>query len=595
MYIFKTDNERIQLNANYANALRKNNSVTNELLSIGSDDAPVYFSNGVPKIATNMINHSDIDALLRGDDIGEQDFTVESNGNIPDAGLIPSIIDNSNLIIEFTFDTGEKKAYLAGVYYHYEHPDDYTTYVQTLIKNNFFSILIEAYEYYDEEGMYSHTQYLGSIDSSLSNKISSFRIYKIDATKHIQLSNNINSTSTSMAATPLAVKRVYDVASAALPKTGGAMTGSLTVDGTISGTVLKHTSYDTPMEIGKYIDFHTPDDAANTDYASRLLAGSDGKLYIMPINQTQKEILHTGNKSLITPADIGAEVAATNVKAINFGSGVQHVITGYEVGDNGIIYGLSTERFYPPTVPSIREPNIGSSFGVPTSIDYISDISYNAMYNSYDLTTGKLPLDDATSTSRGIMSAEDKAKLDGIATGATANTGTITGVSAGAGLSGGGSSGSVTLTNAGVRSITQDSTDGHKLIVNTGGINNTIIIPDNSSSEENLSIQTVSYYGTTQQDGTTININFPNFDPYIVWITNKNNSITIKAGPFINWYQVGTSPQATASTTDSSNYTLTVQVSYTLKEGYLNIFGAPFFLNFSGDTYYAMAIGVKQS
>lgn len=51
----------------------------------------------------------------------------------------------------------------------------------------------------------------------------------------------------------------------------------------------------------------------------------------------------------------------------------------------------------------------------------------------------------ATQSAAGLMSAADKAKLDGIATGATANTGDITGVTAGNGLTGGGSSGSVTL------------------------------------------------------------------------------------------------------------------------------------------------------
>lgn len=51
----------------------------------------------------------------------------------------------------------------------------------------------------------------------------------------------------------------------------------------------------------------------------------------------------------------------------------------------------------------------------------------------------------ATTSANGLMSAADKAKLDGIATGATANTGDITGVTAGKGLTGGGSSGSVTL------------------------------------------------------------------------------------------------------------------------------------------------------
>lgn len=51
----------------------------------------------------------------------------------------------------------------------------------------------------------------------------------------------------------------------------------------------------------------------------------------------------------------------------------------------------------------------------------------------------------ATQSAAGLMTAADKAKLDGIASGATANTGDITGVTAGNGLTGGGSSGSVTL------------------------------------------------------------------------------------------------------------------------------------------------------
>ena len=44
---------------------------------------------------------------------------------------------------------------------------------------------------------------------------------------------------------------------------------------------------------------------------------------------------------------------------------------------------------------------------------------------------------DATTSESGLMSASDKTKLNGIATGATANTGTVTKISTGAGLTGG--------------------------------------------------------------------------------------------------------------------------------------------------------------
>lgn len=53
----------------------------------------------------------------------------------------------------------------------------------------------------------------------------------------------------------------------------------------------------------------------------------------------------------------------------------------------------------------------------------------------------------ATTTSNGLMSFSDKEKLDSIASGATANEGTITAITASSPLSGGGSSGAVTITH----------------------------------------------------------------------------------------------------------------------------------------------------
>jgi hypothetical protein len=62
-------------------------------------------------------------------------------------------------------------------------------------------------------------------------------------------------------------------------------------------------------------------------------------------------------------------------------------------------------------------------------------------------------LEVATTLLAGVMSSADKSKLDGIATGATANVGTVTSVqiSAGTGISGGGTitgSGNITITNS---------------------------------------------------------------------------------------------------------------------------------------------------
>ena len=57
---------------------------------------------------------------------------------------------------------------------------------------------------------------------------------------HVKLSNAVDSTSGEtefVAATPKAVKTAYDLANAALPKTGGTITGDLTVEGTITANI----------------------------------------------------------------------------------------------------------------------------------------------------------------------------------------------------------------------------------------------------------------------------------------------------------------------------------------------------------------------
>jgi hypothetical protein len=77
-----------------------------------------------------------------------------------------------------------------------------------------------------------------------------------------------------------------------------------------------------------------------------------------------------------------------------------------------------------------------------TTTAFIDTISQNAQGV---ITATKKTVASATQSAAGLMSAEDKIKLDGIETGATANTGDITAVTAGAGLTGGATSGAATL------------------------------------------------------------------------------------------------------------------------------------------------------
>lgn len=62
-----------------------------------------------------------------------------------------------------------------------------------------------------------------------------------------KLSTSTSSTSTSLAATPSAVKSAYDLANAAMPKTGGAFTGAIQRNGTT--TISSTTGYYRPIRV----------------------------------------------------------------------------------------------------------------------------------------------------------------------------------------------------------------------------------------------------------------------------------------------------------------------------------------------------------
>ena len=99
-----------------------------------------------------------------------------------------------------------------------------------------------------------------------------------------------------------------------------------------------------------------------------------------------------------------------------------------------------------PTIPAAV--TVDSALSSSSTNPVQNKVVNSALGNKVDVVSGKgLSTNDFTTAY--------KNKLDGIATGATANTGTITGVTAGTGLSGGGTSGAVTLSHS--NSITAGS------------------------------------------------------------------------------------------------------------------------------------------
>jgi len=112
--------------------------------------------------------------------------------------------------------------------------------------------------------------------------------------------------------------------------------------------------------------------------------------------------------------------------------------TTYSVGDGGL-----TQKNFTTTLKSKLDGIAsGAQVNVPTNLGSGTSTTDVTIVSSSGSNT---TVPGATTSAAGVISAADKAKLDGVATGATANVGDITGVTAGTNLNGGGSSGGVTV------------------------------------------------------------------------------------------------------------------------------------------------------
>ena len=169
---------------------------------------------------------------------------------------------------------------------------------------------------------------------------------------------------------------------------------------------------------------------------------------------TAAGVMTAADKEKLNGIESGATANSgtiTEVKGSDpiIGSGTQGSVT-LSHADSGVADGAYGDDSATPVTPSF-----GATFNVPGFA--VNDKGHVTSASTH---TVKIPDSVASQAADGLMSQEDKTKLDGIEDGATANVGTITGVSASSPLSGGGNSGNVTIShiNSGVTAGTKGDT-----------------------------------------------------------------------------------------------------------------------------------------
>lgn len=112
-------------------------------------------------------------------------------------------------------------------------------------------------------------------------------------------------------------------------------------------------------------------------------------------------------------------------------SATSPIVASASTGSVSLTHATSgvTATTYGATATTALTPGFGDTFSVPGFT-----VNATGHVTAAGAHTVKIPTTVATTSVAGLMSAADKVKLDGIATGATANTGTVTTVTAGTGL-----------------------------------------------------------------------------------------------------------------------------------------------------------------
>ena len=222
------------------------------------------------------------------------------------------------------------------------------------------------------------------------------------------------------------------------PSVKGIANGIATLDeaGKVPSTQLP--SYVDDVIEGYYYNskFYT-DNAHTTE-----ITGESGKIYV-DLTEGARKVYRWGGTAY-AEIPIGLALGTSSSTAYRGDRGntaYKHAVTNKGSAFSSGLYKITTNaEGHVTAAESVIKSDI-TDLGVPAQ-----DTTYN----------------DATQSVAGLMSVNDKKKLDGIATGATANTGTVTSVSAGVGLAGGPvtTTGSLNVNITSETKLTNEASDG---------------------------------------------------------------------------------------------------------------------------------------